>query len=164
MHLLILDVDGVMTDGTKIYNDKGETIAKRFHDHDWTAIKKFQKDGWHVCWLSADLTVNAQIAKDRGITFWFSRNDDGTIDKVSWLHYLCKHYDVPYENTVYVGDDLFDLPVMRVLLDKGGKAFCPSNAVPQVRKVAQVLNSPGGAGAIMELYYSYSQDDSQPCG
>ncbi len=46
--LLILDVDGVMTDGTKTYGIRGEVLSKRFCDHDFTAIKKFKDDGWDV--------------------------------------------------------------------------------------------------------------------
>lgn len=164
LKLLILDVDGVLTDGTKLYGPDGAVIAKSFCDHDFTAIKKFQMDGVQVCWLSADKTVNSAIARDRGITFWYSRDEDGTIDKSKWLFALIDHYKVKLDETVYVGDDLFDIPVMRTLLNAGGKAYCPANAVPHVKAVATVLQVESGHGAIMDLYHThYDKGDTQPC-
>lgn len=163
-NLLILDIDGVLTDGTKLYDANGVVVGKSFADHDWTAIKKFQKDGWVVCLLSADKNVNLAVAKERGIDFWNSRDDDGKIDKVKWLAALMDHYRGHPISTVYVGDDLFDIPIMRELIKQGGKAYCPNNANPFVKKVATTLSSDGGHGAIMSLYCLYSDDDSQPCG
>ncbi len=151
--LLILDVDGTMTDGTKTYTPNGEAYTKRFADHDFTAIKKFQENGWHVCWLSADMSVNEYLAKYRKIDFWYSRSKDGTINKIDWLHKLSEHYSTGYEQIVYVGDDLYDLPLMAELHRFGGKSFCPKNAVPQMDMPGYItrLNVAGGSGAIMEL-------------
>jgi 3-deoxy-D-manno-octulosonate 8-phosphate phosphatase (KDO 8-P phosphatase) len=165
LKLLVLDVDGVLTNGTKLYDGVGKVIGKSFCDHDFTAIKKFQADGVSVCWLSADKNVNEPIARDRGITFWYSRAEDGTIDKAKWLFALLDHYKATLPETAYVGDDLFDIPVMRILLEGKGKAYCPKNAVPQVLSFATVLRKNGGEGAIMDLYYNYyAQSDSPPCG
>jgi len=153
--LLILDVDGVMTDGTKAYGPDGKVIFKRFCDHDFTAIKKFKSKGWEVCWLSADKTVNAAVAKDREIDFWYSRDDDGTIDKVKWLAKLIEHYKITeYRHVIYVGDDLFDIPIMKALISNGGSAYCTANAVPQFKMVSGIkfLTKAGGYGAIMNLY------------
>ncbi len=63
MMLLILDVDGVMTDGTKFYDLKGEVSHKRYCDLDFTAIKRFKEIGWSVCFVSAATTVNVAMAK-----------------------------------------------------------------------------------------------------
>ncbi len=162
--LLILDVDGVLTDGTKAYGPDGKVIFKRFCDHDFTAIKKFQMDGWIVCFLSADRTVNEAVAKDRGIDFWYSRDDaTGVIDKVKWLGKLSEHYNVLTNRIVYVGDDMLDIPVMKALRVCGGKIYCPSGAVPQVLKlVDSVLSKPGGSGAIMDLYYCHFNGNDTP--
>lgn len=163
--LLILDVDGVLTDGTKAYGPDGQVLWKRFCDHDWTAIKKFQMDGWIVCFLSADRTVNEAVARNRDVDFWYSRDDaTGVIDKVKWLGDLSKRYNVLTNRIVYVGDDLLDIPVMKALRTCGGKIYCPASAVPQVQALVDgVLGRRGGDGAIMDLYYScYSKDDTPP--
>lgn len=179
MKLLILDVDGVMTDGTKTYGPNGEVLSKRFCDHDWTAIKMFKKHGVTVCFLSADKVVNEAVAKDREVDFHYSRDDDGTIDKVKWLKIICEKYGIDTADTVYVGDDLFDLPIMRAVMAGGGEAYCPSNAVPQLREELNlarrygennkdhhrrgVLRSRGCEGAIMELFTLFFTDSTPPC-
>lgn len=163
--LLILDVDGVLTDGTKAYGPDGKILFKRFSDHDFTAMKKFQMDGWVVCFLSADRTVNEAVARDRGVDFWYSRDDaTGVIDKVKWLGKLSEHYNVLTNRIVYVGDDLLDVPVMKALKVCSGRVYCPASAVPQVRTIVHgVLNKRGGDGAVMDLYYTYySKDDTPP--
>ena len=76
--LLILDVDGVLTDGTKTYDREHNVISKRYADQDFTAIKLFQ-EGWKVCFLSSD-AFNEGVAKKRGIDFYNSRVH-GFIDK-----------------------------------------------------------------------------------
>lgn len=165
MPLLILDVDGVLTDGTKYYGPTGNVLMKRFADLDFTAILKFKMRGWSVCWLSADRNVNEGLARDRGIDYWCSRLDDGSIDKVGWYKLLKIHYSVaPNEQVIYVGDDLFDIPIMMSVKQDMGQAYCPANSAPQVKDFAIQLNSKGGEGAIMELFHTlYPTDIQQPC-
>ena len=55
--LLILDVDGVLTDGRKYYDVSGKGVLKTFCDRDFTAIKKFKANGWDVVFLSGDPNV-----------------------------------------------------------------------------------------------------------
>jgi 3-deoxy-D-manno-octulosonate 8-phosphate phosphatase (KDO 8-P phosphatase) len=161
--LLVLDVDGVMTDGTKIYGDGGKVIGKRFCDLDFTAIKKFKERGWEVCWMSADKEINAKIAETRGIDFVYSRDDQNQINKHHLINGLCEKYMVKMHQVVYVGDDLFDVAVMRVVMEGGGKIYCPTNAAPYVKRLAHVLCCGGGAGAVMVLFDSLCEDDgSQP--
>lgn len=158
-NLLILDVDGVMTDGTKVYGPDGAVVAKRFCDHDFTAIKCFQQSGWVVVFLSADKTVNEALAKSRGIPFYYSRDDDGTIDKVKWYYAIREQYGIGPKDVIYVGDDLLDLAVMETVVVCGGRVYYPKNAVPQFRRIkhgtkllAQELQQAGGYGAVMALY------------
>lgn len=163
MKLLLLDVDGVMTDGTKIYDTNGEVIGKRFCDLDFTAIKKFTMDGWKVIWLSADPKVNQPLAEKRNIEFCNSNTPDGTIDKVYWFNMLREKHSVNIEDIIYVGDDLFDIPLMEVVKNGGGMAYCPSNAAIPVLKVATPLLRRGGEGCIMELYEQFSTGNTPPC-
>lgn len=175
--IVILDVDGVMTNGTKTYGVNGETVSKAFHDHDFTAIKKFVMQGWIVVWLSADETVNKAVAESRQIPFYNSRRPDGIIDKISVMHNILEDYNKTINDIIYVGDDLLDLPLMKHLEpnippiiqrfecpdQQGPLIFCPYNAAPQVKRVASVLAKNGGEGAIMDLYCTFFDDDEPPC-
>ena len=161
--LIILDVDGVLTDGTKIYDINGNTIAKRFCDQDFSAIKKFVDNNCIVCWLSADKDVNESIAKNRDIPFWYSRLPDGSIDKVGWLYFLIRHYAVSITDVIYVGDDLFDIPIINEINVHGGFTYCPQNAVKGVREVVScVCQAKGGEAIVMEIYESMYSDYVQP--
>ena len=62
--LLILDVDGVLTDGKKYYDSKGKVVMKTFCDKDWTAIKRFKALGVQVVFLTGD-PFNTKIASQR---------------------------------------------------------------------------------------------------
>jgi 3-deoxy-D-manno-octulosonate 8-phosphate phosphatase KdsC-like HAD superfamily phosphatase len=170
---LILDMDGVLTDGTKVYGNDGYPYAKRFCDHDFTAIKCFQRDGWFVIMMSADVVVNRALASNRDIPFWHSRSNDGTIDKVAQLEALLAANELQEDldnggvKLVYVGDDLFDIPPMEYVLRRGGYAYCPQSAALPVKqfvatRLGGVLSTRGGEGAIMELYTHFSLDITPP--
>lgn len=162
--LLVLDVDGVLTDGTKLYGVDGSTIGKSFCDHDFTAIRKFMEDGWLVVWLSADRVINEKIAKSRNILFVSSREPDNSIDKIKPLQQLIAEHHINPRMVVYMGDDLFDIPIFRAVKAMGGKAYCPANAVQAIKDTASlVLSNDGGHGAVMDLYWLYKKDIEPPC-
>jgi 3-deoxy-D-manno-octulosonate 8-phosphate phosphatase KdsC-like HAD superfamily phosphatase len=79
--LLIIDIDGVMTSGNKIYDLSGTAIQKEFSDRDFTAIKRLKANGISVCFLSGDRIVNEAMATSRGIDYYFARDASGNIDK-----------------------------------------------------------------------------------
>ncbi|MAH43834.1 hypothetical protein CL614_09020 [archaeon] len=146
--LLILDVDGVMTDGTKTYDLEGNVISKRFADLDFTAIKRILGRGVNVCWLSSDSRVNKKVALSRGIDFHLSRTKDGKIDKRKFIKIFSEIYDICDDEMAYVGDDWYDVPIMQ----KVGLSYCPSNSPNIVKNVVNyVLNSRSGQGVISEL-------------
>jgi 3-deoxy-D-manno-octulosonate 8-phosphate phosphatase (KDO 8-P phosphatase) len=145
--LLILDIDGVMTDGRKLYDDSGQGLFKQFCDKDFTAIKRFKANGINVCFLSADKQVNATMAKVRNIDFIYARSVDGTIDKSRFLDQLRQKYDST--RVCFVGDDYYDL----TLLSDVDISFCPSDAAEIVkRNVTKVLDTRGGEGVVAELF------------
>ena len=78
--LLILDVDGVLTDGTKIYNENHSPIYKKFRCKDFTAIKRFVAAGIKVVMLSGD-NWNKEMAQQRNIPFYCTRGKDLSLDK-----------------------------------------------------------------------------------
>lgn len=146
--LLILDVDGVLTDGTKVYDREHNPIHKTFRCKDFTAIKRFIAAGVKVIMLSGD-AWNRDMAQKRNIPFYCTRGDDLSLDKSRYISHLESTYNVSSENMAFVGDDYFDLSMFKKLF----WSFCPSDA-PQIIKnnSLYVLKSKGGDGVIVELY------------
>lgn len=146
--LLILDVDGVLTDGKKYYDNTGKAVLKTFCDRDFTAIKKFKAAGWSVVLLSGDRNINECIAKNRNIDFYCNRNDGIMTDKVNFIELFEQKYKCDRDNMVYVGDDIFDINILRNV----GYAFCPEDAAFEVKQVSKIINAKGGEGCVDELY------------
>jgi len=146
--LLILDVDGVLTDGKKYYDNTGKGVYKIFCDRDFTAIKKFKAAGWDVVFLSGDKNVNEAVAKNRNIPFYCNRENGIMTDKVEFLTKFETIYNCNSDNMVYVGDDIFDINIMK----KVGYAFCPENAAPEVKLIAESLLVEGGNNCISRLH------------
>ena len=72
--LVVLDVDGVMTDGKKYYTREGKIVMKQFCDKDWTAIKRFKAMNIPVIFLTGD-TFNQAVADKRDIETIISKTE-----------------------------------------------------------------------------------------
>lgn len=143
--LIILDVDGVLTDGRKIYNSEGLCIYKTFCDKDFTAIKKAKASGIKVCFLSGDENINKQIAENRNIDFYSSRFEK----KENFLPKLLETYNCLKNEVVFIGDDIFDLQLLKEIK----YSFCPSDASKEVKnQVFKVLDVKGGDNVVMHLF------------
>tara|TARA_R110002020_G_scaffold46539_25_gene132446 strand:- start:2468 stop:3013 length:546 start_codon:yes stop_codon:yes gene_type:complete len=153
VELLILDVDGVLTDGTKTYDIHHNVLSKRFTCKDFTAIKRFIAAGIKVVMLSGD-SFNREMAEKRNIDFFCSRNEDLSLDKSRYVETFSKKYKISPERMAFVGDDYFDLSIFKKLKF----TFCPSDA-PKIIKdnSLHTLNVKGGEGAIVELYDLFVQ-------
>lgn len=154
--LLILDIDGVMTDGTKIYGLDGVPIAKQFYDHDFTAIKRFIEMGIKVCFLSGDKQISEKMAQNRNIDYYYNEIDGG---KGNHLQKLCEIYDVRPRDVAYIGDDYYDLGILDIV----GYPMCPQNATKEVIDLCgedgMIIRCDSGKGVIRQLY-EYIQDNS----
>lgn len=143
--LLVLDVDGVLTDGKKYYGIDGMPFAKTFCDKDWTSIKRFRALGVDVVFLTGDQKINEAIGKNRNISVYLSRGKN----KADFLDQLEQEYKCKRINMCYVGDDLFDIDIMRSV----GYALCPYDSPLLVKQCCNiVLNSVGGNNVILELF------------
>jgi YrbI family 3-deoxy-D-manno-octulosonate 8-phosphate phosphatase len=144
--LLIIDIDGVMTDGTKLYDRDGKVFGKYYADLDFTAIKKFKSAGIQVCFLSGDKLVNSAMAATRKITFF--HNVPGT-DKTELLPSIKEYYKQDnIKRIAYIGDDYYDIGIMGFV----DVAFCPSNSPNAVKRISNVLPIRSGHGVISSLY------------
>jgi len=141
--LVILDIDGVMTDGTKAYDDNHDVIFKTYCDRDFTSIKRLKAAGVSVCFLSGDKSINEMMAKKRKVDFYYSRQKEKT------LYELLNKYKCAITEAAYIGDDIYDLPVLK----KVSYSFCPSNAPEDVKHHCKhVLSSKSGDSVVAEFY------------
>lgn len=147
--LIILDIDGVLTDGRKDYDNNGNVFSKKFNDKDFTAIKRFKASDINVCFLSGDTNVNKKIAELRNIQFYSGRNHNGKMNKIDILDGILNDFNAKSEDTVYVGDDIFDIEIFKEV----GYSFCPNDSPNVVKQNAQtILFRNGGEGIVAEIY------------
>ena len=156
--LLILDVDGVMTDGIKYYDREGTVKLKTFCDKDWTAIKRFRAIGVDVVFLTGD-PYNVSILENRNLHVIANRGQGFHSDKKNYLQDILEEYKCFCNETVYVGDDLFDIGIMKCVKH----SFCMLDSPRIVRQVAQVLPVKGGDNVVMELFDTLEIDGLLPC-
>jgi 3-deoxy-D-manno-octulosonate 8-phosphate phosphatase (KDO 8-P phosphatase) len=142
IRLVLLDVDGVLTDGRLYYGAEGE------------ALKAFDvKDGHGIVLLRDHVDFGVisgrpgRASERRLQELRFKHLVFGERDKLVGYARLA-HLGIADEEVAYMGDDVNDLPLLR----KVGLAACPADARPEVRDAVHfVARSPGGRGAVREL-------------
>lgn len=143
--LLILDVDGTMTDGGIYIMENGKQF-KKFNSRDGMGIKLLQKAGIETGLISNGKTSSmiAVRAEMLGINKCYV----GELPKMEVLKAWMDEEGIDFSQVCMVGDDINDLPVM----EKAGLSACPADAVRLVKeKVDIVLKLKGGEGCIREL-------------
>lgn len=147
--LLILDVDGVMTDAGMYYTESGDQI-KKYNAKDGRAIIEAQKAGLKIGIISSAFTD--QMVMHRAKTLKIERVYVGEKSKLEVLDIWCKELGISHEEVAMIGDDINDFSVMDVV----GVRFCPADAVQVVKhKVDVVLNLKGGEGCVREMIDNY---------
>lgn len=143
IRLLVLDVDGVLTDGGLLYGLSGEE-SKRFHVHDGLALVAARQAGLQVAVLSS--RASAAVAR-RMAELGVGEVHQGVADKASALDALRERLGLETAEIAVMGDDLPDLGAM----GRAGLALAPANAVPEVKRAAHwVARRRGGDGAVRE--------------
>jgi 3-deoxy-D-manno-octulosonate 8-phosphate phosphatase (KDO 8-P phosphatase) len=142
--LLVLDVDGVMTDGVVILDDHG-VEGRHFYVRDGIAMNLWRRAGHRAAILSGR---SAPVVSRRAAELRISPVMQGIADKAAAFNAILERLGVAPENACFMGDDLVDLPALRL----AGLAACPADAVAEVREAAHVVvDAPGGRGAVREL-------------
>ncbi len=144
IELLLVDVDGVLTDGVIAIDDKG-IETKHFHVRDGSAFHLWKKAGKRAAILSGRW---APLVDRRAAELGIAPVIQGAPQKGGPFRALLRDLGLDPKQVCYVGDDLADLPVLNAV----GLACCPADAAPEVRESVQlVTNQPGGRGAIREI-------------
>ncbi len=144
IRLLVLDVDGVLTDGRLWYSANGEEL-KSFHVRDGLGIKSLLAAGTEVAIISG--RASAAVAR-RAAELGIRHVVQGCDDKGRAFDALCASLGVSPSAVACIGDDTPDLP----MLTRAGLAVAVADAHPDVRAVAnRVTTLPGGRGAVREV-------------
>ena len=142
--VLVLDVDGVLTDGTIIVDAQG-IESKNFHVQDGMGLVMLKKAGIKACLISARASaVSVHRAKDLQIERVFN----GVYPKISAYETLLKEFGVSDEEVCFMGDDVVDIGILK----RVGFAVAVPNAVFEVKQAADhVSTARGGEGAVREI-------------
>ncbi|MGH8518107.1 MAG: HAD-IIIA family hydrolase [Panacagrimonas sp.] len=144
IRMLVVDVDGTLTDGGMYYNGNGEAM-KKFNTRDAKGLLMLREAGVRICVVTQEnsAAVTARMRK-LGLTDYFP----GVTDKPAWLAQACARWEVSPAQTAYIGDDLNDLACLQAV----GFSCCPADAVEEVRGAVQyVSTAAGGEGAVREV-------------
>ncbi|NNE31414.1 MAG: HAD-IIIA family hydrolase [Winogradskyella sp.] len=140
----IFDVDGVLTDGTISVTTDGEML-RTMNIKDGFALKTAVNEGFNLCIISGG--SNEGVRKrlsGLGIKDIFL----GAHNKIEQLEIYLKKYDISTSEVLYMGDDLPDYPVMKLV----GLPCCPQDAVPEIKNISKyVSHKNGGMGAVRDV-------------
>ena len=144
VRLIVLDVDGVMTDGG-LYYDANGLVMKRFHVQDGIGIRLAKAAGLEVAVISG---MAAPCVVKRLEVLGVTEYHGGSDNKCTILNAMRERLGLGWEHIAYLGDDWVDLaPLSRV-----GLPAAVANAMPEVKKLARfVTRTPGGQGAVREF-------------
>lgn len=144
LKLLILDVDGVLTDG-RLYFDNEGIEYKCFHARDGHGLKLLQKTGVKVAVISGRKSNSVELRmKSLGIDYVYQGHED----KLGAFAELLESVGITAEQAAYVGDDLLDLPIMK----RVGLAIAVNDANFAVKERADWCTIlAGGQGAVREV-------------
>ena len=153
IRMLIMDVDGTLTDG-KIYIGPSGEIMKAFDI----------KDGYAIAHMLPEMGImpviitgrQSAIVENRAKELGIKEIHQGTFDKLGTLKEIAQKYDVSPGEIAYIGDDLNDLDCIEYV----GCSACPADAADAVkREVDYVCKHPGGQGALREMAERLQRED-----
>jgi 3-deoxy-D-manno-octulosonate 8-phosphate phosphatase (KDO 8-P phosphatase) len=154
--LLVMDVDGVLTDAGMYYSESGDEY-KKFNAKDGMAIKRLAKQGIR-CGLLSNGT-NKNLVSRRATTLGIELVEVSHTEKIDVLKAWCAQLGIELSEVGYIGDDINDEPVMRAV----GLAVCPADAVNKIKLIAHlILTRKGGEGCIRELVDEYLLNEFHP--
>jgi 3-deoxy-D-manno-octulosonate 8-phosphate phosphatase (KDO 8-P phosphatase) len=140
----IFDVDGVLTDGTINVTTSGEML-RTMNIKDGYALKTAIDKGFNMCIISGGSNEGVRLRlAGLGIKDIFL----GAHDKIEQLNEYFEKLQIKSENVLYMGDDIPDFPVMKLV----GLPCCPQDAVPEIKNISKYIShKKGGDGAVRDV-------------
>ncbi len=144
IQFVLMDCDGVLTDGSLLYMPDGKVI-KKFNAHDGFGINRGREHGLKFAIISG---MSAEVNKRRAEKLNIEELYENCKDKTSAADEIVAKYNLGYENFCFMGDDSFDLPLLR----KVGFSCAPPEAVEDVRtEVDYITKVSAGRGCVREV-------------
>lgn len=144
MKMIIMDVDGVLTDGRIILGNTGEEL-KNFYVQDGQGIDLALQKGLVIALISGR---KSKVVERRAKELKIKEVYQDITEKIKVYRKILKKYGLKDEEVAYIGDDLGDIPPLR----KTGLAISPANGAEEVKKIAHyVTRASGGRGAVREV-------------
>jgi len=140
----VFDVDGVLTDGTVTIFPNGELIRK-MNVKDGYAMKTAIDMGYNICIITGGTNeaIKSRL-RGLGITDIYL----GAHNKVEQLDEYLDIYNIKPENVLYMGDDIPDYPVMKII----GLPTCPKDAAPEIQEISMYISQKkGGNGCVRDV-------------
>ncbi|HHZ64095.1 MAG TPA: 3-deoxy-D-manno-octulosonate 8-phosphate phosphatase [Flavobacteriales bacterium] len=149
IQLLVLDIDGVMTDGGMYYTEKGDEF-KKFDTRDGVAIRRLSKRAFKVGIISSG--YNVKLIQNRADLLGIKHVHTGADAKIETLKRWSAEMGIAMENIAFIGDDRNDRDAMEAV----GISACPADADNSVKEIATIiLSKKGGSGCIREFVDLY---------
>lgn len=144
INTFIFDVDGVLTDGSLIITNDGDML-RSMNVKDGYALKSALDAGYNIAIISGGTNEGVRTRlKSLGVEFIYL----GAHNKLEQLNSFVNSSNVDLNNTLYMGDDIPDIPVLKI----AGLSCCPQDAVNEVKSVCNyVSNKNGGKGAVRDV-------------
>ncbi len=144
IELVVLDIDGVVTDGTVTVDAKG-TERKQVNLKDIDAVFELHRRGWKLAAMTGEDTQIVDYFEERFPWTYFYR---GIKEKKDALYRLAQEAGIPKEQICYVGDGKYDVGPLAY----AGLGICPADAIDRARGAADIiLQNSGGKGCLWEL-------------
>lgn len=140
----VFDVDGVLTDGTISLTTTGEML-RTMHTKDGFAMKTALLSGYNICIISGGSNEGVRMRLNGlGIKDVYL----GAHDKIDQLNHYFDQHGIKAENVLYMGDDIPDYPVMKMV----GLPTCPQDAVQEIKAISKyVSHKNGGQGCVRDV-------------
>jgi 3-deoxy-D-manno-octulosonate 8-phosphate phosphatase (KDO 8-P phosphatase) len=144
IELIVLDVDGTLTDGTIYYSNEGEEL-KSFNIKDGLMIKSWNMLGKKTAIITGR---TSNIVEKRAFELDIQIVRQGVQDKKAELESIMKELNINYNNVAFIGDDMNDYK----LLKRVKQSFCPFDANSIIQDIVKYrLHTNGGAGCVAEM-------------
>ncbi|MDB4086300.1 HAD-IIIA family hydrolase [Flavobacteriaceae bacterium] len=152
--LFITDIDGVWTDGSMYYDQKGNEL-KRFNTYDSAGVELLRKISIPTVIITGEKT---EIVKKRAEKLKIKHVYQGVSNKLKIAQKLCDSLSICLEEVAFIGDDLNDYKLLKAV----GLSACPSNATEKIKSIVDwKLNIKGGDGAYRFFVEKYLKEIEQ---
>jgi 3-deoxy-D-manno-octulosonate 8-phosphate phosphatase (KDO 8-P phosphatase) len=144
IRLFVLDVDGVLTDGSLLLLNDGQMV-RRMNIKDGYALQLAVKKGYHLLVISGG---NSEAVKLRLEKLGVSNVFMGVLNKKEVLQQYMQEHNFSRQQVLYMGDDMPDIGVMQM----AGLPCCPADAVAEIRDISSYISPlKGGDGCVRDI-------------